>query len=202
MAWHAFHLTSAAAMRPAELIFRLRTQRFAGAGAGAGCRRPLLAARGQLRPGLLRCARAQRGSQPRVHVRLLKGRPVRPGGNLCGPLSRWCSTTLSTASAQAACMACISRSMDSMEHGLQLPQTSCPQTLTLHTSPSPGEDCRLAMLEAQSPAATALRGCCGSPCQHRSRCSATDTGPSVDCVRELEANCIFQSPSAPHDPRA
>lgn len=32
--------------------------------------------------------------------------------------------------------------------------------------------------------------------------SATDTGPSVDCVRELEANCIFQSPSAPHDPRA
>ena len=42
----------------------------------------------------------------------------------------------------------------------------------------------------------------GRPWYDMSRRSATDAGPSVDCVRELEANCIFQSPSAPHDPRA
>ncbi|KAJ4986098.1 hypothetical protein SVAN01_08362 [Stagonosporopsis vannaccii] len=107
-----------------------------------------LGACGQLR--LLRTSE-HRGSQPRVHARLLKGR-ARPGGNLCGPVSRrkltgcWrCSTTLTWLAQRAACIA------RSMEDGLQLPQTSCPQTLTLSTLPSPfpGVDYRLAMLAMQ-----------------------------------------------------
>lgn len=103
-----------------------------------------------------------------------------------------------------ACMACISRSM---EKGLQLPQTSCPQTLTLVPSPSPGVDGRLAalatlaMLESDHDGGRAARlQAVGRPASTGH--GATDTGPAVDCVRELEANCIFQSPSAPHDPRA